>query len=93
MLPQVTFQDLSHQTIHGAADRRELLENRSTLSLCLERRFERLGLALQAAHSGEERLFFARRMSHDNVPRILGCSIPFRRLRETLHGHDENFHS
>ena len=53
VLAQMAFEDFSHETIDGAADRRNLLQHRRTVRLFTHRRLECLGLTPDATDAAQ----------------------------------------
>src|SRR5690606_6341908 len=64
LLAQVRLQHLAHQSVDGAADGRDLLQHRGAVGAGLERAVERVALAADAAHAGQDLAFFLGGMGH-----------------------------
>jgi hypothetical protein len=58
----VVFEHLSHESIHSAPSSRNELKNVRTLSFFLQRTFDRLNLASDAANAFKQLFFLANRM-------------------------------
>ena len=60
----VLFQDLQHQTLDGPAHGGDLLQNFSAAPFVLQRSFQRLDLAANAANPGQQLLLFPPGVTH-----------------------------
>jgi cation diffusion facilitator family transporter len=67
VLAYVAFENLGHQPVDSALDRRNLLKNRSTLRFTFERHFQSGGLTLYATDARQELFFSVNRMRHRGV--------------------------
>jgi hypothetical protein len=50
----VIFENLAHQAVHGASQRRYEMEKLGAAGLCLQRAFHRVDLATDATYTGDE---------------------------------------
>ena len=64
MISKMALQYLGHQSAHCAANRRELLKDRSTLGLLFQGALQRFSLPLDSTDSRQKRLLLAGGMSH-----------------------------
>ncbi len=67
VLPQVAFEHLGHQSVDGATDGGDLLQDGQAFALLLDRALERRGLALDAADAGEQLLAAMKSVCHGAI--------------------------
>jgi hypothetical protein len=66
----MTFQDTRHQTVHGATQCCDLLQDWTAFGSLLKRRLERIQLASDSIDSPQYAFFFSRCMWHRITPVI-----------------------
>ncbi|MNT95425.1 hypothetical protein D3C72_2373030 [compost metagenome] len=71
------FHHFGHQPVDRTADRRDLLQHRRALGPAFQRPVQRIALAADAAHAGQDLLLFFRGVGHGRTTRELYWGIVY----------------
>jgi hypothetical protein len=85
MQSNVVSENLAHQAIHGAAHRSDELEDIRAADLSIDRAFDRIDLAADAPHAGEELRFLSSSVSHQHHRYHRTCAANMKCYNITSH--------